>query len=450
MFEITRRNCYKCDLETIILLNDGQYFWINIKDFEAETACSQENIFTRHGNSSTLKYRKELTPNIKFQPYIIFARNDLFEKIFKSCKATDAEFLILKEKLGICPYNEKEITLMPEIQDDIVQVKKQNKESAKTKVSECPKEDENKESMKIKDENATAWYHKNEFEKILRIVNSNKFSHKNKTGRLRYNDISNLINNINNNAISKIQATENLNKLNEIKKVEMKGKRLLNGQKELLNFFNMLLNAIFTENNNNNDNGNNDSDSVNEENEEENGNDSVNGENEEENEEENGNDSVNDNDDDDDGNGWDKIKQINNYFKRIDKTKSLEEQINVLKKEISPLDDWFHTAYHDDDKEINFKIFKLKSADILKDHDENLFEEIFDHIYAALANKVINTTNKKENQIITKDIRKSMDILYEHDNFHNYVIHPTQKRLDLIDAAKIILRFNETVQLDGD
>ena len=61
-----------------------------------------------------------MTPNIKFQPDRIFARNDLFEKIIKSCKGTDAESLSLKEKLGLCPYNEKEITLMPEIPDDIV------------------------------------------------------------------------------------------------------------------------------------------------------------------------------------------------------------------------------------------------------------------------------------------------------------------------------------------
>ena len=149
----------------------------------------------------------------------------------------------------------------------------------------------------------------------------------------------------------------------------------------------MLLNAIFTENNNINDNGNNDSDSTNEENEEE-----------------NGNDGVNDNDDDDDDDGWDKIKQISNYFKRIDETKLPEEKITLLKKEINTLDDWFHTTYRDDDKEINLTIFKLKSADVLKDLDENLFEEIFDHTYATLANKVINTTNKKENQIIKKDI----------------------------------------------
>ena len=36
MLEITRKNCYKCDLETINA-KDSQYFWINLKDFEVET-----------------------------------------------------------------------------------------------------------------------------------------------------------------------------------------------------------------------------------------------------------------------------------------------------------------------------------------------------------------------------------------------------------------------------
>ena len=134
MLEITRKNCYKCDLETIIL-NDSQYFWINLKDFEIETERNWQNIFNKCGNSSTLKYRKELTPNIQFQPDRIFTRNDLFEKIIKSCKATNVEFLMLKEKLGLCPYedtyNEKEFTLMPEIEDDIEQVKKKNQKSMK-------------------------------------------------------------------------------------------------------------------------------------------------------------------------------------------------------------------------------------------------------------------------------------------------------------------------------
>ena len=36
MLEITSKNYYKCHLETIIDSN-GQYFWINLGDFEVET-----------------------------------------------------------------------------------------------------------------------------------------------------------------------------------------------------------------------------------------------------------------------------------------------------------------------------------------------------------------------------------------------------------------------------
>ena len=53
-------------------------------------------LFLTAGDSSTQKYRKELTPNIEFQPNKIFLRKDLFEKIIKSCKATNLEFLKLK------------------------------------------------------------------------------------------------------------------------------------------------------------------------------------------------------------------------------------------------------------------------------------------------------------------------------------------------------------------
>ena len=52
---------------------------------------------------STQKYRKELTPNITFQPNKIFVRNDLFEKIIKSCKSyeeicDEKEFVLMSEK----------------------------------------------------------------------------------------------------------------------------------------------------------------------------------------------------------------------------------------------------------------------------------------------------------------------------------------------------------------
>ena len=61
-----------------------------------------------------------MTPNIKFQADRIFVRNDLFEQIIKSCKATNIEFTMLKEKLGICLYEENyyEEELM-KIQDDM-------------------------------------------------------------------------------------------------------------------------------------------------------------------------------------------------------------------------------------------------------------------------------------------------------------------------------------------
>ena len=36
--------------------------------------------------------------------------------------------------------------------------------------------------------------------------------------------------------------------------------------------------------------------------------------------------------------------------------------------------------------------------------EENLFEEIFGHTHIKLADKLINTANKKRNQIIVKNI----------------------------------------------
>ena len=120
MLEIIKKNCYKWDLETINNPNN-QHFSINLKDFEVETERSWIDILNKYGNSSTLNYRKELTPNIQLQADRIFVRNDVFEKIIKSCITTNVEFLMLQEKLGLCPYgvicDEQEFILMSEIQD---------------------------------------------------------------------------------------------------------------------------------------------------------------------------------------------------------------------------------------------------------------------------------------------------------------------------------------------
>ena len=45
--------------------------------------------------------------------------------------------------------------------------------------------------------------------------------------------------------------------------------------------------------------------------------------------------------------------------------------------------------------------------------DKKLFEQIFGHTLIKLADKLINTTNKEENQIIIKNIGKSKDKPFE-------------------------------------
>ena len=45
--------------------------------------------------------------------------------------------------------------------------------------------------------------------------------------------------------------------------------------------------------------------------------------------------------------------------------------------------------------------------------DEKLFEQTFGHTLIKLADKLINTTNKKENKIIAKNPLKSKDKIFE-------------------------------------
>ena len=190
--------------------------------------------------------------------------------------------------------------------------------------------------------------------KVLAIAETNKFNHKNKIGKFKCNKIKDLINNIKINTISKELAKKNLDKLNELKNAEIKDKRLIPSQKELLDFFDNLLDIILTENNNNNSNNN--------------SNNSNNNQNENESESENENESQNEKNYE--------IKQINNYFEMIDETKSFEEQINILKKNC--LNECWSMEYCDN-KEINLKFIlnlKLKFVYLLSDFDEDLFKEI--------------------------------------------------------------------------
>ena len=75
--------------------------------------------------------------------------------------------------------------------------------------------------------------------------------------------------------------------------------------------------------------------------------------------------------------------------------------------------------------------------------DKKLFEQIFGHTLIKLADKLINTTSKEENQIIVKNI-ENKDKLFKEDEFYNFVIQ-LQKRSDLKYTVDLILDFNETI-----
>ena len=70
------------------------------------------------------------------------------------------------------------------------------------------------------------------------------------------------------------------------------------------------------------------------------------------------------------------------------------------------------------------------------------------YLVIHLADKLINTINKEENQIIVKNINKNKDKLLERDDFGDWVIQPNDQRINLLDTIKLILNFNETIQLD--
>ena len=127
----------------------------------------------------------------------------------------------------------------------------------------------------------------------------------------------------------------------------------------------------------------------------------------------------------------------------IDKSKSFEEQVESIRKVENLGEDRFMYDYGD--KELKFKIFKLELAYMSNVIDENIFKEIFGHTFETLANKLINTTNKEENQIIVKNINENKEKLYEMDPFYNFVIQPIDRRINLIDVIRLILDFNETI-----
>ena len=143
------------------------------------------------------------------------------------------------------------------------------------------------------------------------------------------------------------------------------------------------------------------------------------------------------------------IKELNDGLDEIiDKSKSFEEQIESIRK-VESLDEYYTNNY--DDKELKFKTFKLRLAHLSNIIDKKLFKQIFGHTFETLANKLINTRNKEENQVIVNNINENKEKLCEKDetdSFYDYVIQPSDQGNDLIEAINLILDFNKTIQLD--
>ena len=162
-----------------------------------------------------------------------------------------------------------------------------------------------------------------------------EFTYRNKIGEFKYDNIKDLVNNIKNNTISKIDAKKDLNALNEIKNVEkIKYKKRTPGQKKLINLFNDLFNIISTDKaeSESQENKNKKVKSRNEENEkvesrkEENENEYEDYENECEYENEDDDETIDQNE---------TRRNLNDSLdEKIYKSKSFEEQIKLLKKKI--------------------------------------------------------------------------------------------------------------------
>ena len=62
--------------------------------------------------------------------------------------------------------------------------------------------------------------------------------------------------------------------------------------------------------------------------------------------------------------------------------------------------------------------------------DKKLFEQIIGHTLETLTNKLINTTNIEENQIIGNNINKNKNTLYEKDDFRDWAIQSIDQHIN--------------------
>ena len=225
----------------------------------------------------------------------------------------------------------------------------------------------------------------------------------------------------------------------------MKYKKHTPGHKELLNLFNDLFDIILTDKTLESESQEDENEKVESRKED---NEDEDYEHKFENEDEgdyyeNNYENKNEHDDDETRNQNEIIKGKNDLLdKIIDKSMSFEDQIKSFKIVKNQEEYYFINDFGE--KELKFKIFKPRLAHLSNKIDEDLFEQIFGHTLINLADKLINTTNKVGNQIIVKNINKNdNNKLSGMDDFNDWVIQPSDQRIDLIDAIDLVLDFNK-------
>ena len=136
---------------------------------------------------------------------------------------------------------------------------------------------------------------------------------------------------------------------------------------------------------------------------------------------------------------------VNENEENENENEKLKEKANENENDLIKI--LIHSIDYDEetmDQSKKDKIIKRRLAHLSNKIDKNLLEQIFDHKFETLGNKLINATNKKENQIIVNNIKKNKDKLYEKDEFNDWVIQ-SQQRGDLKYTIDLILDFNEEV-----
>ena len=99
MRQISKEAYKKCEFK----VDKGRYFQINRRDLEVKSDYDNWAQIFDKCDPEKQKYRYELMPNTKFQPWRRFVRNYLIERKIKSCRKASEKFSKFKEKLGLDP-----------------------------------------------------------------------------------------------------------------------------------------------------------------------------------------------------------------------------------------------------------------------------------------------------------------------------------------------------------